>query len=316
MSKIAFVYPGQGAQYVGMGKEIADNFEVANRIFNLANEAIEFDIKKICFEGPEEELRKTENTQPAILTVSIAITEVLKDKGIFPTASAGLSLGEYTSLVLARAIDFTDAVALVKKRGRFMQEAVPLGVGTMAAVLGMERNLLEEAVQKAGAFGIVEAANFNSPGQIVISGEIQAVEKACEIAKEMGALKAVLLPVSAPFHSSMLTPAGNNLAIELEQIPIRELDIPVIANVNADFYKDSAEVKQLLIRQVSSPVLWEDSVLKMLDNDIDTFIEIGPGKTLSQFIKKILKKYNKKADIYNIEDMESLNNVIDTLSTK
>jgi len=316
VAKIAFIYPGQGAQYVGMGKEIAEHYESANRIFDMAVEAVEYDIKKICFEGPEEELKKTENTQPAILTVCIAITQVLKNKGVNPEVSAGLSLGEYASLVTAGAINFNDAAALVKKRGRFMQEAVPLGVGTMAAILGMSRDDLNEAIMIASTYGIVEAANFNSPGQIVISGEIAAVEKACEIAKEIGALKAVVLPVSAPFHCSMLESAGEKLALELQNIHFKDLQIPVIANVNADYHKNSTSIKELLIQQVSKPVLWEDSVLKMLEDGIDTFIEIGPGKTLSQFIKKIVRKQNKNINIYNVEDLHSLNEVINIFSNK
>ncbi len=313
MSKIAFIYPGQGAQYVGMGKDIAQNYEIANNVFKQANKACGLDIEKICFEGPEEELKKTENTQPAILTVCTAITEVLREKGINPDVSAGLSLGEYASLVLSNAMEFTDAASLVKKRGKFMQEAVPLGVGTMAAILGMERDDLYKAIEKAKDFGVVEAANFNSPGQIVISGEVEAVEKACEFAKEMGAKKAVVLPVSAPFHCSLLKPAGENLSKELDKININKLNIPVVANVNAEFYNDSIDVKELLIKQVSNSVLWEDSVLKMLDDGVDIFIEIGPGKTLSQFIKKILKKVDKDVDVYNVEDLESLNNVINKL---
>lgn len=309
MSKIAFIYPGQGAQYVGMGKEIADNYEIANNIFGLARESSGIDIKKICFEGPQEELQKTENTQPAILTVCIAITEVLKSKGIYPHISAGLSLGEYASLVLADAMKFSDAVALVKKRGKYMQEAVPLGIGGMAAVLGMDRVQLNEAIAKAQEYGVVETANFNSPGQIVISGEIEAVKKACAFAKELGAKKAVVLPVSAPFHCSMLKPAGENLARELDHIDINKLSIPVLANVSADYYKDG-QVEEMLIKQVSNSVLWEDSVIKMLEDGVDTFIEIGPGKTLSQFIKKIIKKQAKAVNINNIEDLNSLNHVI------
>lgn len=314
MARTAFVFPGQGAQYVGMGKDIVENYESANEIFELASRAIGYDMKKVCFEGPEEELKKTENTQPAILTTCIAIAKILEKKGIKPHMSAGLSLGEYASLVIAGVLDFQDAVALVKKRGKYMQEAVPLGVGTMAAILGMERNDLDNALVKAKEFGIVEAANFNSPGQIVISGEVKAVEKACEFAKESGALKAVILPVSAPFHCSMLAPAGEKLALELENIMMDDFKIPVIANVNADYYQDKEQVKELLVKQVSHSVLWEDSVVKMLEDGIDTFVEIGPGKSLSQFIKKIARKEKKKVTILNIQNKEELENVIQELS--
>ncbi|QXM05888.1 ACP S-malonyltransferase [Crassaminicella indica] len=310
MSKLAFVFPGQGAQYVGMGKDIVENFEIANKIFEQASEAIGYDMKKMCFEGPEEELKKTENTQPAILTTCIAIAKVLEEKGITPDISAGLSLGEYASLVMANVMDFKDAVLLVKKRGKYMQEAVPLGVGTMAAILGMEREDLEKALEKAKEFGIVEAANFNSPGQIVISGEVSAVEKACEFTKEMGAKKAVVLPVSAPFHCSMLVPAGEKLALELENVKINDFKIPVIANVNADYYKEKTEVKDLLVKQVSHSVLWEDSVIKMLEAGVDTFIEIGPGKSLSGFIKKINRKLKKEISIYNVENIETLEKLL------
>ncbi|MBB6217812.1 [acyl-carrier-protein] S-malonyltransferase [Anaerosolibacter carboniphilus] len=316
MGKVAFVFPGQGAQYVGMGKDIVENYNTANEIFDLASNAVGYDMKKLCFEGPEEELKKTENTQPSILTTCIAMAKVLEEKGLKADITAGLSLGEYASLVIAGVLKFEDAVALVKKRGKYMQEAVPIGKGTMAAILGMERDALENALEKAKPYGIVEAANFNSPGQIVISGEVEAVEKACEYAKEFGALKAVILPVSAPFHCSMLVPAGEKLAIELDQIDIDAFNIPVIANANADYYGGSSAVKGLLVEQVSKSVLWEDTVDRMLADGVDTFIEIGPGKSLSQFIKKITKKSKESIRIFNVEDKESLENVIENLSTK
>lgn len=313
MRKIAFIFPGQGAQYVGMGKDIVEKYEIAAEIFAKASNAVGYDMKKLCFEGPEEELIKTENTQPAILTTCIAIAKVLEDKGIKADISAGLSLGEYAALVVSGALFFEDAVALVKKRGRYMQEAVPIGKGTMAAILGMERNMLLQILEQVQSEGIVEAANFNSPGQIVISGEVKAVEKACEAAKEAGALKAVLLPVSAPFHCSMLIPAGEKLAGDLDKITINELHIPVIANVNADYYQNKCQVKELLIKQVSHSVLWEDTMLRMLGDGVNTFIEIGPGKSLNQFLKKILKKSKQNAEVYSIEDGESLETVLKNL---
>ncbi|MDF2545740.1 MAG: fabD [Anaerosolibacter sp.] len=316
MGKIAFVFPGQGAQYVGMGKDIVENYDVASKIFDLASKAVGYDMKKLCFEGPEEELKKTENTQPAILTTCIAMAKLLEERGLQAEVTAGLSLGEYASLVIAGVLGFEDAVALVKKRGKYMQEAVPIGKGTMAAILGMEREALENALEKAKSYGIVEAANFNSPGQIVISGEVEAVEKACEYAKELGALKAVILPVSAPFHCSMLVPAGEKLAKELDQIKIGEFQVPVIANANAAYYNGPLAVKDLLVEQVSKSVLWEDTVEKMLADGVDTFVEIGPGKSLSQFIKKITKKSKNSIKIFNIEDKESLENAIESLLTK
>lgn len=316
MGKIAFVFPGQGAQYVGMGKDIVENYDAASKIFDLASKAVGYDMKKLCFEGPEEELKKTENTQPAILTTCIAMAKLLEERGLRAEVTAGLSLGEYASLVIAGVLGFEDAVALVKKRGKYMQEAVPIGKGTMAAILGMEREALENALEKAKPYGIVEAANFNSPGQIVISGEVEAVEKACEYAKELGALKAVILPVSAPFHCSMLAPAGEKLAKELDQIKIGEFQVPVIANANAAYYNGPLAVKDLLVEQVSKSVLWEDTVEQMLADGVDTFVEIGPGKSLSQFIKKITKKSKNAIKIFNIEDKESLENAIESLLTK
>ncbi len=311
MSKVAFVFPGQGAQYVGMGRDIVENYTKADKIFQSASNILDYDMKKMCFEGPEEELKKTENTQPAILTTCIAIAQVLIEEGIKPGVSAGLSLGEYASLVIAGVMDFEDAVLLVKKRGKYMQEAVPLGLGTMAAILGLERSILEnDVLEKAQKFGIVGAANFNSPGQIVISGEVNAVAKACEIAKEMGAVKAVPLAVSAPFHCSMLIPAGEKLAMELGNISFNEFKIPVISNTTADYYPGKEAVKELLTRQVSNSILWEDTVVRMIKDGVDTFIEVGPGNTLSKFIKRIARNLKTKVFIYNIEDSESLKKII------
>lgn len=313
MRKIAFVFPGQGAQYVGMGKDIVEKYPVAEQIFIEAGKAVGYDMKEMCFKGPEQELIKTENTQPAILTTCIAIAKALEEKGLKADIAAGLSLGEYAALVVAGAISFEDAVALVKKRGRYMQEAVPMGKGAMAAILGMERNDLLQVLEQVQSAGVVEAANFNSPGQIVISGEVKAVEKACEAAKEAGALKAVVLPVSAPFHCSMLIPAGEKLKEDLEKIDVKELHIPVIANVHANYYQDAEQVKELLVKQVSHSVLWEDSMMRMLEEGVNTFIEIGPGKSLNQFLKKILKKSKHNAEIFSVEDEASLKIVLKNL---
>jgi len=306
MSKIACIFPGQGAQYPGMGKEIADNYVEAMRIFDLASERLGIDMKKLCFEGDEEELKKTENTQPSILTASIAMLEVLKLRGIEPHITAGLSLGEYSALVASKAISFADAVELVKKRGKYMQEAVPAGEGTMAAIMGMERESVQECLKMASGYGVVEAANYNCPGQIVIAGHTKAVEKACTIMKERGAKRAIMLPVSAPFHSSLLKPAGDKLAADLEKMDIRDNEMPVVSNVNAQVIMDRYQIKKCLIEQVSSSVLWEDSIRHMIDIGVDTFIEVGPGKTLSAFVKKI----DKGLYVYNVEDLESLENTI------
>ncbi|OGO78401.1 MAG: [acyl-carrier-protein] S-malonyltransferase [Clostridiales bacterium GWB2_37_7] len=306
MVKLACIFPGQGAQYSGMGKEIAENYEQAMEIFEIASQRLGIDMKKLCFEGSEEELKKTENTQPSILTTSVALFEVLKLNGINPDVVAGLSLGEYSALVASNAISFSDAVNLVKQRGKYMQEAVPAGEGTMAAVMGMEKDQVLECLKLASDAGVVEAVNYNCPGQIVIAGHTKAVERACEILKEKGARRAILLPVSAPFHSSLLKPAGEKLALELDKIEVKDLEIPVIANVNAQAITDKNKVKQCLIDQVSSSVLWEDSVRYMIDMGVDTFIEVGPGKSLSAFVKKI----DKNVTVFNVEDMESLKNTI------
>lgn len=306
MGKLAFVFPGQGAQYVGMGKDIAEKYKSADAIFNEASVALGFDIKKMIFEGSEEDLKITENTQPAILTTSIACMQPLLEMGIRPDVTAGLSIGEYSAFVTAGAFSFKDAVKLVKKRGKYMQEAVPLGVGTMAAIIGLESNDVINACKEASDIGVVEPANFNCPGQIVIAGEIKAVDKAIEICNQKGAKKAVKLQVSAPFHCSMIKPAGEKLASELENVQINSLLIPVVSNVTAQYITDSSCIKELLIKQVSTSVLWEDSVKTMINDGVDTFVEIGPGKTLTGFIKRI----SKTVKTYNIENLESLDTFI------
>ncbi len=306
MRKIGFVFSGQGAQYVGMGKELVENYKIANEVFQISSDALGYDMKKLCFEGPEENLKITENTQPAILTMTIAAYEVIKEHNIYPQIVAGLSLGEYSALVASKALSFKDAVQIVRARGKYMQEEVPIGVGTMAAFIGLQRDKVIEVCKIASEFGVVEPANFNSPIQTVISGEVKAIKKAVEIGKEMGARKAMVLNVSAPFHSSLLKGAGEKLRNELDKININKFDIPVIANVTADYYESNNQVKDLLEKQVSSPVLWENSVVKMIEDGIDTFIEVGPGKALSGFIKRI----SRDVTILNMEDLESLNKVL------
>ncbi|MGE5628424.1 MAG: ACP S-malonyltransferase [Solirubrobacterales bacterium] len=310
MGKIAFVFSGQGAQYAGMGKELYENIPASKEVYDKADEALGFKISSICFEGPEEELNITENTQPAILTTSIAAMKALEEKGIKPDVTAGLSLGEYSALVCSGVFDFTDAVQLVKKRGRFMQEAVPPGIGGMAAIIGLKPELLEDVVKNSSEFGIVEGANYNCPGQTVIAGEIEAVKAACEKAKEAGALKAILLNVSGPFHTSMLEPAAIKLEQELNKININPINIPVITNVTGEFVKDSDDIKGILKKQVMSPVQWETTINKMLEFGVDTFVEIGPGKTLCGFVKKV----NRKVTVLNVEDIESLNKTIEKIN--
>lgn len=308
MKKIAFVFPGQGSQTVGMGKELYERFDAAKAVFDAADAALGFSITDMCFNGPEDELRKTFNTQPAILTVSIACYEVLKEHGIVPNIVAGHSLGEYSALVAAGALSFSDAVQLVRKRGQLMQEAVPLGEGSMAAILGLERHIVIDICQKAQAeFGAVQAVNFNSPGQIVIAGKKEAVEKAVEMLKAAGAKRAIMLPVSAPFHSTLMKPAAEQLAIELSKITVDNAVIPVVANINGQIITDSLEIKESLVKQADSPVEWEDCIARIVKSGATAFVEVGPGKVLSALTKKI----TKEVDNLNVEDSVSLEKTLD-----
>lgn len=313
MKNIAFVFPGQGAQYVGMGNDLANSYTVAREVFDQASECLGFDLLKLCYKGPEEELLKTENTQPAILTTSIAILRVIEGLGLKAQVSAGLSLGEYTALVYSGALSFEEAVKLVKKRGKFMQEAVPEGKGTMAAIVGLDRITIQDVINEASNMGVVEGANFNCPGQVVISGEIAATEEACKIATTKGAKRALKLAVSAPFHSSLLKPAGDMLSIALEEIKIGKFRNRVISNVTADYINSEDEIKDLLVKQVYKPVLWEDTIERMLNDGIEVIVEIGPGKTLTAFSKKIAKKMGKNAKFYSIEDSQTLNAFIEAM---
>jgi [acyl-carrier-protein] S-malonyltransferase len=309
MSKIAFVFPGQGSQYIGMGKELVAEYEVANKIFNDASLALNQDMKELVFNSSEEELRLTENTQPAVLTTSIAILRVLEEQGINPDAVAGLSLGEYSALVASGAMEFTDAVKIVRQRGKFMQNEVPVGVGAMAAILSLDKDGVKKACENASHIGVVEPANYNCPGQIVIAGEKNAVKEATILCKEYGAKKAILLPVSAPFHTTMLEGAGVKLNKILKSIEYNDFTIPVVANVDGDFIKNRDYVNDLLVKQVSNPVLWEDSIKKLIREGYDTFIEVGPGKSLGKFIKRV----SKDVKVFNVEDSKSLSKTIEKL---
>lgn len=309
MGKIAFLFSGQGAQAVGMGKELAENFTVADAVFEEASSALGFDVKKMIWEGDADTLQITENTQPAILTMSTAAMRVLEEKGIEPDVVAGLSLGEYSAHVCAGSLEFGEAVRLVKKRGKYMQETVPVGKGAMAAIIALPTEEVFAACKEASCVGTVEPANLNCPGQIVVSGETEAVDKCCEIAKAKGAKRAMRLAVSAPFHCSMLAPAGELLAKELEAVTVREMEVPVITNVTADYVGSISEIKPLLIKQVSSPVRWEDTIRRMIADGVDTFIEIGPGKALCGFMKKI----DKEKKVFNVEDVVSLGAALEGL---
>ncbi len=307
MSSVGLIFPGQGAQYVGMGKELADRYPKARQVFEEAGDSLGFDLGRMCFEGPEEVLRETVNTQPAILATSVACLAVLKEEGVEAHALAGLSLGEYAALVAAGAISFSETVQLVRRRGQYMQEAVPAGEGAMAAVIGLGRPDVERACREAAAAGVVEPANFNCPGQIVIAGVTAAVEKAVALARQMGAAKAVKLAVSGPFHCRLLRSAGDRLAVDLDRIEVREAQVPVVANVSADYVRAPEDIRRALIDQVSRPVMWEDSIRRMTTDGVDTFVEVGPGKTLSGFLKRIAPE----ARSLNVEDGSSLEKFLD-----
>lgn len=307
MSKLAFVFPGQGAQKVGMGKDFFDNYDVAKKMFKEADEALGYSIMKMCFEGPEEDLKLTANTQPTILTISCIANEILKENGVQPEITGGHSLGEYSALVAAGVLKFQDAVALVHKRGAYMQEAVPVGEGGMAAIIGVDREKIVEICQSVSAESPVQAVNFNCPGQIVIAGATRGVELAVEELKAAGAKKAVILPVSAPFHSTLMKPAAEKLAVELDKVTLSDARIPVVANVNAQVLTKAEDIKASLVAQAASPVLWEDCVAKMKEFGADVLLEAGPGKTLCGFNRRI----DKSIKSLNVEDVESLEKSLD-----
>ena len=303
MSKLAFVFPGQGSQRVGMGEDLAEEYEIVEDTFQRANQVLDINIQELCFSGPEDKLTETANTQPAILTTSIAFYKLLLEEGIEPDVVAGHSLGEYAALVAAGVLDFEQGVKLVRKRGKLMSQADPEGKGTMAAIIGLDAAEVEEVCQQGSEFGVVETANYNCPGQIVISGEKEAVEKTTELAKEAGAKKAVILNVSGPFHSSLMESAGEKLAAYLEEIEFNDAKIPVITNVNAEPTTDAAKIKKALIQQISGAVKWEESIRKMIDDGVETFIEVGPNRVLKGFMRRI----DRSANALNVRNLRSLN---------
>lgn len=303
--KIAFIYSGQGSQYAGMGKELYDNFECVKNTFDKADEVLDFKLTDLCF-GDDPKLNETEYTQPALLTMSTALTRLMAEKNIKADYVAGLSLGEYSAHVASGTFDFEDAVVLVRKRGKFMTEAVPSGVGAMCAVLKLDAEKIQEACDEVSNIGRCMIANYNCPGQIVIAGDKAAVEKASEIVIEKGAKRAVMLNVSGPFHTSLLKPAADKLNTELGKMQLNDMQIPVITNLTAEVVEDKSEVKDILTKQVMSPVKWEQSVKKMIELGVDTFIELGPGKTLSSFVKKI----SRDVAVYNVEDLKTLEKLV------
>ena len=309
---IAFVFPGQGAQVVGMGKDFYENSELSKNIFDEAAELLDFDVKKVCFEE-NEAINITEYTQAAMLTTSVAMLEVLKEKGLKPDVCAGLSLGEYCALVASGVMDFEDALKAVRQRGILMQEAVPTGIGAMSAIIGLDADVIAGICDKIDE---VSVANYNCPGQIVITGKKEAVEKANEELKEAGARRCVMLNVSGPFHSEMLKTAGEELYRVLENVELKDFEIPYVTNVTAKYVtnENKNEIKEMLKDQVSSSVLWIQSVENMIEQGVDTFVEIGPGKTLTGFIKKIAKAVNKEVTTYNVEKYEDVEAVVNALA--
>lgn len=310
MNKLAFVFPGQGAQAVGMGKDLFDQYDVAKRLFAEADEALGYSIKDMCFEGPADDLKLTANTQPAILTVSVIVNEILKEHGVQPDVAGGHSLGEYSALVAAGVLSFKDAVALVHKRGQYMQEAVPVGQGGMAAIIGLDDEAIAAACEKATKeAGEVQPVNFNCPGQTVIAGTTHGVEKAVEELKAAGAKKAVVLPVSAPFHSTLMKPAAEKLAAELDKVAIHDAAFPVVSNFTGELETKAEEIKANLVAQADHPVRWIACVKTMQAFGADTFVEAGPGKTLCGFNRRI----DRSLKSLNVENLESLQKTLDYL---
>ena len=309
--KTAFIFPGQGAQAVGMGKDFYDNFDAARKLFDEADDALGYSISKMCFDGSEDDLKLTANTQPAILVVSVIVNELLKAEGFTAQIGGGHSLGEYSALVAAGSLKFRDAVVLVHKRGQFMQEAVPVGEGAMAAIIGLDDATIIKICAAASQVGEVQAVNFNCPGQTVIAGKVAGVDAAVEQLKAAGAKKAVVLPVSAPFHSTLMAPAAKKLAAELDKVEIHDAAFPIAANFNGELETEAAQIKANLVAQADNPVKWIACIESMKKFGAETFIECGPGKTLCGFNRRI----DKKIRSLNVENIDTLKKTLDALKS-
>jgi [acyl-carrier-protein] S-malonyltransferase len=310
MSSIACIFPGQASQYPGMGRELCDNYAQAREVFAAADAAAGFPLSELCFNGPEEKLKLTENTQPAILAVSVAAYKVLAAHGVRPHYVAGHSLGEYSALVAAGSLDLTEAIPLVRQRGRYMQEAVSVGAGGMAAILGMTLPQVEALCQEAAQGEVLSAANLNSPAQIVIAGTAAAVGRAAALAPAQGAKKAVLLPVSAPFHCALMQPAQARLGASMQQIRFKDLEIPLVNNVDAQVIQSGGVVFDSLFRQVCAPVRWTDSIQLLIQQGVRLLIEVGPGRVLSGLVRQI----DRSVKLVNIEDSKSLKETLEVVS--
>jgi len=302
MGKVAFVFPGQASQYPAMGKELAEKYPAAKAVFDEADQSLGLALSRICFEGTEEELKRTANTQPAILTVSVGAYRVLAERGVAADFLAGHSLGEYSALVAAGSLNFGDAVRLVRQRGTYMQEAVPVGQGAMAAIMGLSPAVVQDVCRRASEGEICAPANLNSPEQTVISGHAGAVKRAVEIASQSGAKRAVILAVSAPFHSALMSPAQERLEQDLRGTVFQDLQVPVVTNVDADTIRKGEEARSALLRQVCMPVRWEESMRMLLDEGVNTFVEVGPGRVLTGLMRQI----ERSVASLNVEDEKSL----------
>lgn len=300
---LAYIFPGQGSQHPGMGKNLVENFPVAARIFEEINDALHFSVSRLCFEGSPEDLQLTENTQPAILSVSVAALRTMESEGFpRPDYVAGHSLGEYSALFAASSMSLTDAVQTVRSRGRYMQEAVPVGTGAMAAVIGAELKDIERACAEASQGQVCAPANINSPNQVVIAGDAEAVDRASELLRTGGAKRVLKLNVSAPFHSALMMPAQERLAVDIEGISFANLNVPLVTNVDAAVIRKGAEARESLVRQVSSPVRWLESIELLIKEGVDTFVEVGPGKVLTGLMRQI----SREVKCFNVEDAASL----------